>query len=196
MVLNCSTTSGFPEIRRVIFRSLAIESAQGGVDVFGLQTLDHLIHAHAQRLQADRIDIDVAPPAWMARPGPPCPLRGRFSIRRLTFFSTRVVRSRGDMALRADGQRYGGDGRNVQLLDDGFLNGLGQVAADRVDLGPGLLGGLVDPDLQVEFHDHLGDAFPGDGNDVLDPGDGVDRLFDPFGHLPLHGFRRGPGDTW
>ncbi len=165
-----------------------VEPAQGRVHVLGGEPGDDLVHAQAQGLDAGGVDVDPHLALGVAHQ-----LHLAHARDVLEPALDLAVGERGQVPRReglgADRQRDDGHGVEVELLDDRLLDALGQLVADGVDLGPGLLGGLVDLDLQLELHHDAGEPLARGGVDVLHARDGVDRLLDALGDLPLHGLR-------
>jgi hypothetical protein len=81
----------------------------------------------------------------------------------------------------------------VELLDDGFLDGVRQVAPDLADLGADILQGLVDGALQLELDGQGAQALLAGGADLPHLLDGVDRLLDLLDHVLLHRVGAGAG---
>jgi hypothetical protein len=81
---------------------------------------------------------------------------------------------------------------DVEPLDDGLVDGAGQLAADAGDGVLDVVDGAIDRRLELEF-DHGGrSAFYDGGGDVLDAGDTGDGILDALGNLGLELGRRRP----
>src|SRR5512141_2072684 len=184
---------GLPRNAQREFGPVLRQPPKRGVDVFGPDPRDHLVHAHAKRLEARLVDVDVDLP--FRRPHQvDLPHAGDVLEAPLDLFlhkGSEVLRRKG---LGPDREGYDRRRREVQLLDDRLLDPVRQFAPDGCDLGPRLLGPVVQLHLELELDHDRGDALAGDRDDFLHAGDRVDRLLDPLADLALDALRRGAGE--
>ena len=160
------------------------EPAERRIHVLGRQAADDLVHAHPERRQARRVEIDrdfaLRRPDQLGLGHAGDALQAALDL---------PVRQRRQLPrrqrLRLDREREDRHRVEVELLDDRFLHPLGQLAPHRVDLGPRLLRDVVDLHLEVELDDDRREPFARDRVDVLHARDRVHRLLDLLAHLAL-----------
>jgi hypothetical protein len=169
---------------------LPVEPSERGVHVLRLEAPHDLVDAQAEGLEPRRVQLHLdlagggAHQVDLAHPGdvldPP-----------LDLLLDERRQLPGGEDLRAHGQGDDGKGAEVELLDDGLLEGEGQLAPYGRHLRPRVLRRLVGIHLELELHPDLGDALAGDGADMPHPRDRVHRLLDALADLPLHGLGGG-----
>ena len=179
-------------MRKVNSELSRFNPSQGDIDIFRLKAGHDLVHPHVQGLKPYGIDPDVDFPFGGTDQFHLSDTGDIFKTAFDLFFHQGGQVS-GRQFFGSHGQGDNRHGSNINFIDNRFFDILREIPADGVDLGPGILRGLIDLDLQLKLDHHLGDAFPGNGHDMFDPGDAVDHLFNPFGHFPFHRLRRGPG---
>ena len=116
--------------------------------------------------------------------------------RRFWTFCSRKRRELDRGHRRRDREHHDRHRVRILLLHDRRVGGLGQVADDRIDLGPHFLRGDVGVLRQVEGDGDARLAFGRRRPQLVDAGDGVDRRFDPVGDLLLDALGRRARVGW
>ena len=177
-----------------IFRPLPRQTPEGGVGIFALQPRHHFIDAEAEAVETGRIEFDrhlalgATDHVDLADAGDTLE-----ALLDLLLDQGRQLARRQGIGLHRQSRHR--QGIEVKFLNDRLFDRLREFTADRGDLGARLLGDLAELLLQPEFNDNGGDTLPRKREDVLDPGDLVDRLLDPFRDFAFHRLRGGAGES-
>jgi hypothetical protein len=167
-----------------------LETPAGNLDVLHLQGPRHLRHGDVVRAQPVRIepqvDLAAAPAQHQDLPDP----ADRFEAP-----AQHLVRVLGDLPDRSgrrDGEAQHRGRVHVHLLDDRLEDVARQQRQDAVDLIAHFLRRHIHVLLEQERRGHNRHAFGRRRSQLVEPADGVDRLFDLVGDLRLDLLRGGP----
>ncbi len=175
-----------------------VQAAARDLHVLRGQTLHHIAHGQAIRFQTARIDPHVEFPFLAADD-----IHAAHAVDGLQALLEVVLGQRGEISLgqrTSQRQRHHRRGVDVQALDNGWLQILGQVLERAGNLVAYVLHRLVGFAFQLELHEEQAHALHRRGAQGLDTVHGADRFLQLVNDPRLNGFRigawvhRGHGD--